>query len=76
MTFSILFPWKGDLEVCEESFADWDEDVHGPMDSSINRREYPENFMWSCCEGDGYSDGCVQGNHHPAVPRKRKRFES
>ena len=45
-------------------WADWDEDVHGPMDSYENRRDYPENFMWSCCEkaGDDKS-GCEDVPH-------------
>ena len=68
--------WKGDLEILEEAFVDWDEDCHGPMDSNRNRRDYPENFLWSCCEKDGTSDGCVQRKHRPAVPKKRKRSES
>ncbi|KAG6860745.1 hypothetical protein C0995_008010 [Termitomyces sp. Mi166 len=50
----------GELEVDEEQFADWDESCHGPMDSSHNRREYPENFKWTCCEGNGRAEGCTK----------------
>ncbi|KAF9532629.1 hypothetical protein CPB83DRAFT_631578 [Crepidotus variabilis] len=63
----------GELEVDQEMFADWDEDCHGPMDSSETRREYPENFAWTCCNDDGNSAGCARGEHRPAVSTSRKR---
>lgn len=64
----------GELEVNEEEFVDWDENCHGPMDTTLNRRQYPENFMWSCCDADGTAPGCVVGEHKPVeVSKKRKR---
>lgn len=66
---------SGELEVLEENFADWDEACHGPMDTPANRRSYPENFQWTCCDNVGLSSGCVQGEHQPVVARKRKRLE-
>ena len=49
----------GECECDEELFVDWDEDCHGPMDTPDNRKDYPENFVWSCCgESLGESDGC------------------
>ncbi|KAI0671553.1 hypothetical protein C8Q78DRAFT_972915 [Trametes maxima] len=66
----------GDLEVDEEAFVDWDEDVHGPMDTRSNRKEFPENFTWSCCDRDGTQAGCVFAVHEPEEghgPRKRAR---
>ena len=39
----------GKLEIDEQMFEDWDEEVHGPMMTFENIDEYPENFMWSCC---------------------------
>ncbi|KAF7312035.1 hypothetical protein MIND_00215600 [Mycena indigotica] len=63
----------GDLEVEDDKFVDWDEDCHGPMDTRSNRREFPENFTWSCCEGDGTAGGCVNGRHRPKS-NKRQRF--
>lgn len=66
-------PFLGELEVNYEKFVDWDEDVHGPMDTPNNRRQYPENFTWTCCELDGQGIGCVQGEHKIAVQRKRRR---
>lgn len=65
---------KGELEVDEESFADYDEEIHGPMDTEENRTNLPENFIWSCCEGHGNVPGCVQDRHQSAVPRKRRRL--
>ncbi|KAF7330221.1 hypothetical protein MVEN_02459200 [Mycena venus] len=47
----------GELEVNEAKFPDWDEDCHGPMDSEHNREQYPENFSWTCCNGDGMTEG-------------------
>lgn len=68
----------GDLEVNEEAFVDWDEDCHGPMDTSENRRQWPENFTWSCCEEDGTAEGCEVGEHEPEQAqdrRKRARYQ-
>ncbi|KAF9065820.1 hypothetical protein BDP27DRAFT_1190220, partial [Rhodocollybia butyracea] len=53
----------GHLEPDYDSFEDWDEDVHGPIDSTDTRKEFPENFLWSCCGEDGVSEGCVQSTH-------------
>ncbi|KAJ7056705.1 hypothetical protein C8F01DRAFT_1086991 [Mycena amicta] len=61
----------GDLEVDYEKFVDWDEDCHGPMDSRGNRRDYPENFTWSCCDADGTAPGCVNGRHRAKAHKKR-----
>ena len=72
--FAIL-QFSGDLEVLEESFEDWDEDCHGPMDTQANRRSYPENFKWTCCDKIALSSGCVRREHRPIVTKKRKRFE-
>ncbi|KAF8879310.1 hypothetical protein CPB84DRAFT_1852126 [Gymnopilus junonius] len=67
---------RGRLFPQEEGFEDWDEYVHGPMDTLENRKEFPENFHWTCCDKNGTSEGCVKGQHKPAVARKRKRQES
>uniref|UniRef100_A0A0W0F7W9 Uncharacterized protein n=1 Tax=Moniliophthora roreri TaxID=221103 RepID=A0A0W0F7W9_MONRR len=56
-----------------DNFVDWDEDCHGPMDTEENRKEFPENFKWSCCNEDGVSQGCVQTAHEPIVPRKKRK---
>lgn len=63
----------GENKVDKASFVDWDENCHGPMDTLANRRAYPEKFVWTCCEEDTESEGCVTQEHMPAVPRKRQR---
>nr|GAT52468.1 predicted protein [Mycena chlorophos] len=62
----------GELEAEEDRFVDWDEDCHGPMDTDENRRAYPENFTWGCCESDGTAEGCVTGKHRPQSNKKRR----
>jgi hypothetical protein len=76
MTWLILFlaTVKGELEVDEDSFADHDEDVHGPMDTEENRANFPDNFIWTCCDGTGSTPGCVQDEHQSSVSRKRRRL--
>lgn len=71
--FIALTALLGELVVHEASFIDWDEDTHGPMDSSSNRRDYPENFRWTCCDKEGTGDGCVHSVHRVAGARKRRR---
>ncbi|KAJ3830852.1 hypothetical protein F5878DRAFT_550146, partial [Lentinula raphanica] len=51
----------------------WDEDVHGPFDTASNRCEYPCNFMWLCCYGDGTSEGCAYGLHRADNSQRRPR---
>jgi len=51
----------GHLRVNEEEFPDHDEDCHGPMDTPVNRRDFPEGFTWSCCSEDGTDPGCEIG---------------
>ncbi|GBE88227.1 hypothetical protein BKA93DRAFT_736658 [Sparassis latifolia] len=63
---------SGDLEVDEDSFVDWDEDCHGPMDTPAKRRAWPENFIWNCCDADGRSEGCEDAKHVPGGHRKTR----
>ncbi|KZV65682.1 hypothetical protein PENSPDRAFT_689669 [Peniophora sp. CONT] len=53
-----------DYNALAGGWADWDEDVHGPMDTDEHREEWPENFTWTCCgrAGDDES-GCEEGPH-------------
>ncbi|KAJ7352326.1 hypothetical protein DFH08DRAFT_84448 [Mycena albidolilacea] len=62
----------GEMEVDEEKFDDWDEGCHGPIDTEHTRKEFPENFSWTCCDGDGTTEGCVTGHHSPAVHKKQR----
>ncbi|OBZ72362.1 hypothetical protein A0H81_07844 [Grifola frondosa] len=47
---------SGDLEADYDSFVDWDESCHGPIDTPANRRSYPENFTWNCCDGHSLAE--------------------
>jgi hypothetical protein len=44
-------------------WADHDEDCHGTIDTEENREEFPEGFIWSCCEKDMSDPGCQIGRH-------------
>ncbi len=45
-------------------WADHDEDCHGTIDTEENKEEYPEGFVWTCCDklGDELK-GCREGKH-------------
>ncbi|KAJ7075172.1 hypothetical protein B0H15DRAFT_894514 [Mycena belliarum] len=62
----------GDLQVNEAMFGDHDEDRFGPMDSTQMRDRHPENFAWSCCSGNGLTEGCVTSRHAPASHKKQR----
>lgn len=53
----------GECEPDYESdfWADHDENCHGII--STLRDEYPEGFIYDCCEEDGTSKGCEVGRH-------------
>lgn len=42
----LYHPGELDLDDEDSTWDDWDEDVHGPHDSSANREDYPEGFVW------------------------------
>ena len=46
----------------EGAFVDWDE-CHGPMDTIENRKAFPENFFYECCNQDATFRGCVSERH-------------
>ncbi|OJT04833.1 hypothetical protein TRAPUB_4405 [Trametes pubescens] len=66
---------EGELEPSEDddSWIEWDENVHGPMDTEENRRQYPDQFTWSCCDRDGTQPGCVEGEHEPKEVQPRQK---
>lgn len=66
---------KGEMEPDYDSgfWADNDEDCHGPVDSKENREDYPEGFIWDCCEEKGNeSTGCETGFHLVGEPPKKR----
>ncbi|KAI1146657.1 hypothetical protein F4825DRAFT_439947 [Nemania diffusa] len=56
---------SGELEVDYESdvWADHDENCHGEINTDSNRIEFPEGFIWDCCDKLGYRSGCTRGRH-------------
>ena len=42
-------------------WADHDEDAHGPYEDMLD--EFPEGFLWSCCDKVGDQPGCHIGPH-------------
>ncbi|KEQ97235.1 hypothetical protein AUEXF2481DRAFT_27499 [Aureobasidium subglaciale EXF-2481] len=48
--------WDGDF------WADHDEEIHGTIDLDL-ADEYPQGFMWECCNELGDSEGCETGPH-------------
>ncbi|KAK6001713.1 hypothetical protein QM012_002203 [Aureobasidium pullulans] len=54
----------GELEVEWDSstWDDWDENCHGTIDLDL-ADEYPDGFVWSCCEETNESEGCTTGPH-------------
>lgn len=66
---------SGELEPDYEMFVDHDEDCHGRIDSSDMREQFPENFMYTCCDEDGLSEGCKTGRHvEENITYKRPRY--
>eukprot|EP01084_Bolivina_argentea_P023850 44544_1 len=61
----------GDLEVDWYAWPDHDEECHGRIDTNANRREYPENFKWNCCDEQGNESGC-ESRSNPATPLSEK----
>ncbi|KAI8629521.1 hypothetical protein F5Y19DRAFT_433302 [Xylariaceae sp. FL1651] len=65
----------GELEVDHSSdfWADHDEDCHGEIDTVENRVEFPEGFIWNCCNKMGHRSGCTRGRHN-ALSGQRGRY--
>lgn len=61
----VLTSLIGHLEVDYDAdgWADWDEDVHGPMGTRENQERYPKNFKWTCCGVAGDESGCEDCPH-------------
>jgi hypothetical protein len=38
-------------------WTDHDENCHGVIDTDDMREEYPEGFIWTCCEKSGDEEG-------------------
>ncbi|KAL6704685.1 hypothetical protein ACN47E_007967 [Coniothyrium glycines] len=66
---------EGELEVDHEGdfWADHDERCHGTIDTDEMRREYPEGFIWNCCDESGENEGCKKSRHRPNRAKRVKR---
>lgn len=56
-------------------WADHDENCHGTIDSDWARKEYPQGFIWTCCDELGDEDedeGCETGPHEPDLRKRVK----
>ncbi|KAF2111595.1 hypothetical protein BDV96DRAFT_623661 [Lophiotrema nucula] len=51
-------------------WADPDEDCHGTIDTDDMREEFPEGFVWNCCDAEGDARGCQTGEHRPRKVKK------
>jgi hypothetical protein len=65
---------SGELEVDYDAdvWADHDENCHGTINTESMRVDYPEGFVWNCCDKPGDEDGCYHGRHE-ADPTKSRR---
>lgn len=61
-----------EIDEDDDTWNDWDERCHGPMDTKKNQEQYPEGFIWDCCEQGGDTAGCTKG-HHYAIEGKRMK---
>ncbi|OPB44872.1 hypothetical protein A0O28_0090100 [Trichoderma guizhouense] len=59
------FYHNGELEPDYDGdfWADHDENCHGTIDTDEMRDEFPEGFIWSCCDKGGDDIGCRWGRH-------------
>ncbi|KAM0755261.1 hypothetical protein T439DRAFT_377602 [Meredithblackwellia eburnea MCA 4105] len=71
---SICFYHPGECRVDWESdvWYDWDEDCNGPMDTPEHRFEWPQGFVFTCCERDG-DDPCKRARHVAKESRAKKQ---
>lgn len=56
-----------------DAWADHDEDWHGTIDSEEMRREFPEGFIYPCCDKNGESEGCKTSRHIEKIPYPSKK---
>jgi hypothetical protein len=51
------------MEVDYDLWPDHNEKYHGPIDTSLHRREHPDRFVWNCCDELGNEPGCRRSRH-------------
>ncbi|KAF7586147.1 hypothetical protein BBP40_009402 [Aspergillus hancockii] len=55
-------------------FVDHDEACHGVIDSDEMRKEYPEGFIYECCERNGEQEPCTTDWHREHEPEKKRKL--
>ncbi|ROT43749.1 hypothetical protein SODALDRAFT_46806 [Sodiomyces alkalinus F11] len=56
-------------------WADTDERIHGPIASEENKEEFPEGFIWDCCDKLGTDPGCQTSRHESPEETLAKEAE-
>lgn len=67
-----LTPGLGELEPDYDGdfWADHDERCHGVIDTDTMREDFPDGFVWDCCNRLGSEPGCQKG-YHESNPEKK-----
>ncbi len=60
--------------IMEADYEDdfWADEHHENIDTPENREEYPDGFVWTCCENLGSEPGCKLGRHESNPERSKK----
>ncbi|KAL9630367.1 MAG: hypothetical protein Q9204_004757 [Flavoplaca sp. TL-2023a] len=69
----VYHPDKSKVDWDGDAWADHDEDCHGQIDTKEMRRDYPDGFIYPCCDQDGESEGCVTNRHIERVQKAIKK---
>lgn len=71
-------PAEPELQLDDDDVAwlHWDVRSRGPRDTPDTRRNYPQGFVFYCCEQDARSKGCKVGNHWAADDPRGEPFET
>ncbi|KAJ3487314.1 hypothetical protein NLG97_g6434 [Lecanicillium saksenae] len=56
-------PGEMEADYDDDTWADNDENIHGPIETEENMAEFPDAFIWDCCEQRGTAAGCEVGPH-------------
>ncbi|KIX95381.1 uncharacterized protein Z520_08898 [Fonsecaea multimorphosa CBS 102226] len=59
----VYHPGVKEVDDDADTWADHDDDCHGPPDAYIDDPSYQDGFVWSCCDGEGDAEGCERTRH-------------
>jgi len=62
----------GELEPAWD--VDWDNPTMGDPHGDDMKEEYPEAYIWSCCQGRGDEEGCEENYNHTIQGVKRVKI--